>query len=114
MHELSIAMSLVDAVQEEAARRKAQVQSVHVKVGRLSGVVKDALLSSYEMACFETSLQGSRLIIEEVPVVVYCPNCQTNRNVNAEQWFICSECGSPTPEVVQGKELEMVALEICE
>jgi len=100
--------------QEEAARRNAEVQSVHIRLGRLSGVVKEALLSSYEMACFETPLQGSQLVIEEVPVIVFCGTCKMNRNVNSDQWFICSECGSPTPEVVQGKELEMVALEIRE
>jgi len=114
MHELSIAMSLVDLAQEEAVRRGAEVQAVHIKIGRLSGVVKEALLSSYEMACFETPLQGSHLVIEDVPVVVFCPACNTNRDVNGDQWLICPECGSPTPEVVQGKELEIVALEICE
>jgi hydrogenase nickel incorporation protein HypA/HybF len=114
MHELSIAMSLVEMAQDEATRRGVQVQSVHVKLGRLSGVVKEALLSCYEMACFETPLQDSQLIIEEVPVVVYCSTCRANRDVNTEQWFICSACGSPTPEVIHGKELEMVALEIRE
>ena len=41
--------------------------------GALSGVVPEALLASYEMACAETPLEGSRLVIEEVPVVVFCP-----------------------------------------
>lgn len=107
-------MSLVELAQEEAARRGVEIESVHIRVGRLSGVVKEALLSSYEMACFETPLQGSHLVIEDVPVVVFCPTCKVNRDVNSEDWFICSDCGSPTPNVIQGKELEMVALEIRE
>ena len=114
MHELSIAMSLVEIAQEEAVRRGAEVSSVHIRVGRLSGVVREALLSSYEMACFETPLQGSQLIIEDVPIVVFCSRCRKNRDVISDQWFVCPECGSPTPEVLQGKELEMVALEIRE
>lgn len=114
MHELSIAISLVEMAQEEAARRNAEVQSVHIRLGKLSGVVKEALLSSYEMASFETPLQGSQLVIEEVPIIVFCTICNANRSVDSEQWFVCSACGSPTPLVVQGKELEMVALEIRE
>ena len=68
MHELSIAMSIVEMAQEEALQRGVQVNAVHLKLGALSGVVKEALLSSYEMACDDTPLRGSRLVIEEVPV----------------------------------------------
>ena len=49
------------------------ISAVHLKLGTLSGVVKEALMSSYEMACYGTPLQGSRLAVEEVPVVVVCP-----------------------------------------
>jgi hydrogenase nickel incorporation protein HypA/HybF len=115
MHELSIAMSIVELAQEESARRGgARVTAVHLKLGALSGVVKEALLSSYEMACQDTSLQGSQLVIDEVPVVIFCPNCQANRPLHSIQLFCCAECGTPTSEIVQGKELEVAALEIEE
>jgi len=112
MHELSIAMSIVELAQEEMQQRGAQVSAVHLKLGALSGVVKEALLSSYEMACDDTPLQGSRLIIEDVPVVVFCSNCKVQRRLSSLQAFWCAECGTPTSEIVQGKELEVVALEI--
>ncbi len=114
MHELSIAMSIVELAEEEAERRGAQVTAVHLKLGRLSGVVKEALLSCYEMACEGTPLQGSRLLVEDVSVLIFCPSCQTQRPVSSVQLFCCSECGTAASEVVQGKELEVVALEIQE
>ena len=115
MHELSIAMSIVELAQEVSARHcGARVTAVHLKLGALSGVVKEALLSSYEMACQDTPLQGSQLVIEEVPVAVFCPNCQANRALHSIQLFCCAECGTPTSEIVQGKELEVVVLEIEE
>ena len=113
MHELSIAMSIVDMAQEEAQQRGIQISAVHLKLGRLSGVVKEALLSSYEMACCDTPLEGSQLVIEEIPIVVFCPNCKAERPLHSMQLFCCSECGTPTPEVVRGKELEVVALEVA-
>jgi hypothetical protein len=58
MHELSIAMSIVEMAEEEAERRGAHVAAVYLKLGALSGVVKEALLSSYEMACEDTPPQG--------------------------------------------------------
>lgn len=112
MHELSIAMSIVEMAQEEALERGVRVNAVHLKLGAMSGVVKEALLSSYEMACDDTPLRGSRLVIEEVPVIVFCPNCDTQRPLSSVQLFCCGECGTPTSEIVQGKELEVVALEI--
>jgi hydrogenase nickel incorporation protein HypA/HybF len=114
MHELSIAMSIVEVVQEEAGRRGVQVEAVHLKLGALSGVVKEALLSGYEMACADTPLQGSRLVVEDVPVVVLCPACRGPRPLRSLQLFCCAECGAPASEVVQGKELEVVALEVQE
>ena len=115
MHELSIAMSIVEMAQEEAERQgNAQVQSVYLRLGLLTGVVKEALLSSYEMACAETPLEGSTLVIEEIPVAVFCPKCDAPRLVESIQWFCCPECGTPTPKVLRGKELEVVALEIRE
>src|SRR5271154_5913339 len=115
MHELSIAMSIVEMAQEEAeSRGGVQVQAVHLKLGMLSGVVKEALLSSYEMACHATPLEGSQLLIEEIPVEVFCTKCDGPRLVNSMQWFCCPECGTPTPTILRGKELEVVALEIKE
>ena len=112
MHELSIAMSIVEMAEEEAQRHGGQVSAIHLKLGALAGVVKEALLSSYEMACEDTPLAGSQLIIEEVPIVVFCSQCQARRGLTSAQWFCCPECGTPTSEIVQGKELEVFALEI--
>jgi hydrogenase nickel incorporation protein HypA/HybF len=114
MHELSIAMSIVDAAMEEAQRRGVHVSSVHLRLGALSGVVKDALLFSYEVACQETPLQGSQLIVEDVPVVVFCAQCQAERILQSVQLFQCPECGTPTMDVRKGKELEVFALEVQE
>jgi hydrogenase nickel incorporation protein HypA/HybF len=114
MHELSIAMSIVELAEEEADRRGVQIEAVHLKLGALAGIVKEALLSCYEMACENTPLAGSRLVIEEVPVIVFCPSCQAQRTLSSIQLFCCAECGTPTSEIVQGKELEVVALEIKE
>jgi hydrogenase nickel incorporation protein HypA/HybF len=112
MHELSIAMSIIVVAREEAEQRGVKVLAVHVKVGALSGVVADALRASYEMACCDTPLQSSKLMVEEVPVLIACPQCKANKPVSSLQWFCCAECGAPASEVVQGRELQIVALEV--
>jgi hydrogenase nickel incorporation protein HypA/HybF len=113
MHELSIAMSIVEMAEEETVRRGgAQVNAVHLKLGKLSGVVKEALLSCYEMACEGTGMQGSRLVVEEIPIEVYCPTCLGPRTLESVQWFVCPECKNPVSEVIHGRELQVFALEL--
>ena len=112
MHELSIAMSIIEMAEEEAHRHGGRICAVHLKLGALSGVVKDALLSAFEMASADTVLAGSRLLVEEVPIIVFCDRCHAQQNITSPQWFCCPACGTPTSQVIQGKELEVVALEI--
>jgi hydrogenase nickel incorporation protein HypA/HybF len=112
MHELSIALSLVELACEEAVRQPGRVCALHLKVGALAGIVPEALLASYEMACMDTPLAGSRLVIEQVPVVVFCLRCQAEQPVDGVQSLCCPTCGAPTPRVEHGRELELVAMEI--
>ncbi len=114
MHELSIACSLVEAVQEEMERLKVgRVEAIHLKMGRLSGVVREALESSFEIACMSTPLEGTRLVVEEVPVLIDCLPCGQSREIVSLQHFRCVVCGAPGGEVVQGRELQVAALEIA-
>ncbi len=112
MHELSIAMSIVDMAQEEAERREVTIDTVYLDLGLLSGVVADALLFSYEIACSGTPLEGSRLVIKEIPIEVFCSTCKAQKTLNSMQWFCCPDCGMPTPNVIHGKELSITALEV--
>jgi hydrogenase nickel incorporation protein HypA/HybF len=113
MHELSIALSILDVAAEEAAKQAgARVRAVHLRLGLLSGVVQRALLSAFEMAREDSPLVGAELIVEEVPIRIRCPRCQAERPVVSIQELVCSECGAASAEVTQGRELEVVALEI--
>jgi hydrogenase nickel incorporation protein HypA/HybF len=115
MHELSIAMSIVEGASQEAVKRgSSQIHAVYLKIGALSGVVKDALLFSFGIACEGTVLEGSKLIIEEVPLTVYCPACDAEKLLDSIQRFCCPSCGTMTPDVISGKEIELVAIEISE
>jgi hydrogenase nickel incorporation protein HypA/HybF len=112
MHELSIALSIVDAAAEEAARRgAARVAAVHLKVGALSGVVPDALRSAFELAREGSAVEDAELVIEEVAVAAFCPACEAEREI-VFPYLCCPVCETPTPEVRRGRELEVVALEI--
>jgi hydrogenase nickel incorporation protein HypA/HybF len=115
MHELSIAMSILDLAQEEADRRgNPHIEAIHLKLGPLSGVVKEALLSAFELAAEESGFSDCSLVIEDVPISVFCATCNGERQIRSMQCFQCVECGMPASDVVHGRELQVSALELSE
>ncbi|NNE01308.1 MAG: hydrogenase maturation nickel metallochaperone HypA [Pirellulaceae bacterium] len=113
MHELSIALSIIDiACEESRARDDAGILAVHVKVGRMSGVVVEALQSAFQMARQETVLADAELVIEDVPVMVHCVQCECEQLTDSIQCLCCDVCGTLSPKITQGCELEVVAMEL--
>ena len=115
MHELSIALSILEMAAEEAGRLGgAKVKAVHLKLGPLSGVAGDALVAAFDLAREGFPSKDCRLLIEEVPLTVRCAACGGTRPAVSVQELACSACGAPAGEVVSGREMEVVALEIAD
>ncbi|HZW29601.1 MAG TPA: hydrogenase maturation nickel metallochaperone HypA [Isosphaeraceae bacterium] len=112
MHELSLALSILDIAEEQSQRHGGRVAAIHLRLGPLSGVVKAALISAYDLAREGTPLERAELIVEEVPIAAYCPACAAERAPISVQELRCPACGAPTPEILRGRELDVVALEI--
>lgn len=113
MHELSLAINIVNIVTNEMARFGAtKIAAVHVKLGPLSGVAAEALQTAFRLATHETPLNGSALVIQDTPITVYCENCQCEQKVKSLHSMVCSVCGRPSCKVLQGRELEVCGLEI--
>jgi hydrogenase nickel incorporation protein HypA/HybF len=117
MHELSIAMAIVEQASEVVqSRGGGRVHAIHVRVGPLSGVVKDALEFSWQAACEGTPIDGALLLIEDVPIVMRCSVCNAECEVSSPQDLRCAVCASPAYpwELVHGNELELTSMEIDE
>lgn len=114
MHELSIAVSIIERVAEVLEEQGGgKVEAVHLRIGTFSGVERDALEFSYGLACEGTPLDGSRLIVEEVPLLIYCDDCKAERSPASPYQLCCSACNAPAERVTQGKELEVKAFEVA-
>lgn len=113
VHELSIAYNLVEAASKAASDAGARrVTVVRMRLGALSGVVQNALQFGHDIATKGTLLEGSRLEIEEVPVIIHCDRCNRDVALPNIQLFRCPVCNTPSAQIVQGRELEIVSLEI--
>lgn len=113
MHELSIAMNILKIAEEESQRHGgAIVHAIHLKLGPFSGVEEAALVSAYELARELSPFPDSKLVIELVPLLANCDSCQSTQPVESIQKVICSQCGMPVTEIIQGREMEINAMEI--
>ena len=66
MHEISIALSIVEIATEEALRHGAdKVEAVHLRIGPMAAVAREALIFAYGFASEGGIVEGSRLVIEE-------------------------------------------------
>jgi hydrogenase nickel incorporation protein HypA/HybF len=113
VHELSIALGILDVAEEEAERHDGRVAAVHLRIGPLSGVVREALASAFDLAREGTTLAEAELVVQEVAVVAYCPACEAEVTPSTTWELRCPVCDGPTPVIVRGDELEVVGLEIA-
>ncbi len=113
MHELSIALSMIEEIEEQAEKHGgAVVETVYVRIGVLAGVDVQALRYAYKLACEGTSLANSRLEVEPVSLLVYCPQCATTHTPDV-QHILCPHCLTPEQQILEGRELEVRALELA-
>lgn len=113
MHELSIAQYLIESASDAAAAEGAQrVTRLVTRIGALSGVVKEALRFSFDLAAEGTACEGAVLEIEDVPATVECPHCDRQQTL-ADCWaFVCPVCGTATPKLLTGRDLDLISVEI--
>ncbi|MCC2274477.1 hydrogenase maturation nickel metallochaperone HypA [Streptomyces sp. ET3-23] len=114
MHELSIATAIVERAEETARFHGGRVTAVRVRVGEMAGVVPDALRFSFEVAVEGTALESVRLLVEEVPARARCAPCGTGFAVGMPPLLWCPRCDRPAQELVEGRELEVTAIELEE
>src|SRR5947209_1077287 len=99
MHELSIALSIIDLAAEAAERHGGgRVAAIHLKLGPLSGVVREALVWAYDLAREGTPLHQAELVVAEVPLLAFCHACAAERALASPQELCCPVCGGATPD----------------
>jgi hydrogenase nickel incorporation protein HypA/HybF len=115
MHELSIVTSIVESVTESlTAYPGARVLEVRLRVGALASVVPESLEFCYPIAAEGTPLEGSRLVVNVLPVVMHCAPCGQDVELEGVQSFRCPHCGEPCTQMRQGREMEIESYEIDE
>lgn len=107
MHELSIAQNILDIVHQSVPDEDlGKVETIGLKVGKLSNVLVDSLQFCFKSLTDKTNLEGSKLEIENIPISISCLDCNAV-TVTDDFVFTCDKCGSNNIKISGGEELEI-------
>ena len=113
MHEISIALSLLDVVEKqcrEAGYRS--IDSVKVKVGKASGILPEAFSFVLDVAKQDTIARDAKFIIDVIPLGGFCNGCGSAFEMEGDYVLECPKCASPSFRINKGYELEVVEMEV--
>lgn len=112
MHEMSIAQSLIAIVKEEMIENNAKrLRSVRVNIGEMSGIVPETLKTCFEIITAKGNMKGAVLKMDIAPLVGGCRKCRKEFKVE-EYNFSCPECESTDIDIISGREMNIVELEV--
>ena len=110
MHEMSIALSIIDLAAEQAKKAAAnKIVEIELDIGTLSGIEIEALNFAMEIAVKKTVLESAEIKINRIEAVSECLECG---HIFEPEGFIshCPKCREMNTRVFKGKEMQVKSL----
>ncbi len=112
MHELSLAINIVDIATREMEKANAEkVTDLEIEAGTLSGVVIEALDFAMQQAVRNSKLEQARITIHEIKATARCHECHKTFGLT-DLFCVCPHCESVNVELIQGQELRVKSLKV--
>jgi hydrogenase nickel incorporation protein HypA/HybF len=112
MHELSIAESIIELLEEHAVTHKfKKVTKITLEIGVLAGIEKSALFFCFDAAAQNSLAEGAELLIEDKLAKGVCRHCE--RQVTITGWYEpCTYCGQLLINITEGEQMNIKSLEV--
>ena len=111
MHELGITESILKIAVSEAEKHNAEkILSIKIKLGEYSDIVPQLIQEYFNIVSDGTKADGAKLIIERIPVTIYCNDC-LKESLMEKRRYRCPVCGSQNIKMLTGKEFYVESLE---
>lgn len=112
MHELAITEGIVEVAVPAAEKAGAKrILEIHLKIGALSGVFPECIQDCLEAVTKGTIAEGAKLVVSEIPVKVYCRDCQLESEIDRKK-IQCPHCGGQNFRVTAGREYFVESLKV--
>ena len=112
MHELGIAVNILDIVRQSVPEgQTSAVGNIRLRIGPFAGIVPASLKFCFAAIADDAGMDKASLQIEQTLLAASCRDCGNSSEVK-NFTFRCSECDGDDLEIISGKELEVVEIEI--
>jgi hydrogenase nickel incorporation protein HypA/HybF len=113
MHEIGIVENIINTAQQACIQQGYnKIKSIRLKLGKASGVTKDSLIFSFNALKNNVLSEEALLIIDEINVKGTCEDCRQPFTTDDSYMLLCPLCGSASIQITEGKELEIVHLDV--
>ena len=107
MHELSIAQSIIKVVEKSLPSEfTGTVSTVHLSIGKLSGIELDALTFAFSIIRKESLLPMAELYVEIINGKAVCNSCNKEFECN-EFGKACPYCNNTLVTIIGGKDMKV-------
>lgn len=113
MHETDMTKALILTIKDwaESQPQPAQIEKVHLVVGKFTCVEPVSLKFAFEVQTRNTFLEGVELVIKEIPLIAFCHGCQQEYQPQIGLQYSCPDCHSPMEDIRSGRELKIDHIE---
>lgn len=113
MHETDMTKALIMTVRDwwDNQPEQPKVEKIHLIVGQFTCVEPVSLQFAFEVQTRNTFLEGSELVIQEIPLIAFCHTCQTEYKPEIGLQYNCPQCHSAMEDIRSGRELKIDRIE---
>jgi len=114
MHEINVVRSMLKTVEEFCRQNDINhVDEIEVDIGELSLIIPEYVEELYPACTADTQFKDTRLIINVIPGLAECDDCDEIFNVIENKGY-CPNCGSFNKSVLSGESFTIKELHIGE
>lgn len=114
MHEIGVVRQVIRTVEDFAKENDIkEVSEVVLDIGELSLVIPKYVEDIYAVTTEGTILEGTKLIINVIPGMAECDECDEIFNVIEHEGY-CPSCGSFEKQVLSGTDFTIKEIHIPE
>ena len=114
MHEIGVVKQVVRTVEDFAKENGVdRIEEIVLDIGELSLVIPKYVEEIYPIATNGTILDGAKLIMNVVPGLAECDECDEIFNVIEHEGY-CPNCGSFEKTVLSGRDFSIREIHVAE
>ena len=114
MHEIGVVRQMCRTVMDFAAENNIQsIGEIVVEIGELSLIIPKYVEDVYPLVTEGTMLSDTKLIMETVPGLAECDDCDEIFNVVEHEGY-CPNCGSFEKTILSGKDFTIREIHLPE